>query len=129
MFVDGSADKGVVTDPPPFAAAGSLISQWKSIGDLEMDANGSGTLIYTDGGNIAELGAVESNLLAFAGEKDALVPPSVAEKGVELVASKDKEFRIAPGGHMGVILGSKAQKAEELEVDILDEEGLVLLLS
>jgi polyhydroxyalkanoate synthase len=39
------------------------------------------------------------------------VPPEIAEKSVEIVASKDKEFRIAPGGHMGVIIGSKAQNA------------------
>jgi polyhydroxyalkanoate synthase len=58
---------------------------------------------------VAELDAIHSNLLAFAGERDNLVPPEVAERAVELVASTDKEFRIAPGGHMGVIIGSKAQ--------------------
>ena len=63
------------------------------------------------GDRLAELDAIESNLLAFAGEKDILVPPEIAEKAVEIVASKDKEFRIAPGGHMGVIIGSKAQDA------------------
>ncbi len=63
------------------------------------------------GENIADLTAIKSNFLAFAGKTDALVPPGVAEKIVEIVASKDKEFRVAPGGHMGVILGSKAQKA------------------
>ncbi|RLA46247.1 MAG: alpha/beta hydrolase [Gammaproteobacteria bacterium] len=63
------------------------------------------------GGNIAELDAIESNLLAFAGENDILVPPDIAEQIVDIVASKDKEFRVAPGGHMGVIIGSKAQSA------------------
>ncbi len=63
------------------------------------------------GGNIAELDAIESNLLAFAGETDILVPPDIAEQIIDIVASKDKEFRIAPGGHMGVIIGSKAQNA------------------
>ena len=63
------------------------------------------------GGNLAELDAIESNLLAFAGETDILVPPEIAEKSVEIVASKDKEFRIVPGGHMGVIIGSKAQNS------------------
>jgi polyhydroxyalkanoate synthase len=63
------------------------------------------------GDNLAELDAIESNLLAFAGETDILVPPEIAEKSVEIVASKDKEFRIVPGGHMGVIIGSKAQNA------------------
>jgi polyhydroxyalkanoate synthase len=63
------------------------------------------------GGNIAELDAIKSNLLAFAGETDILVPSDIAEQIVDIVASKDTEFRIAPGGHMGVIIGSKAQNA------------------
>ena len=58
---------------------------------------------------VAEVDSIRSNLLAFAGERDNLVPPEVAERSVELVASTDKEFRVAPGGHMGVIIGSKAQ--------------------
>jgi polyhydroxyalkanoate synthase len=61
------------------------------------------------GGNLAELDRIESSLLAFAGETDHLVPPEIARKSVEIVASRDKEFRIVPGGHMGVIIGSKAQ--------------------
>jgi polyhydroxyalkanoate synthase len=63
------------------------------------------------GDTVAELNAIKSNLLAFAGEKDILVPPEIAEQSVDIVASKDKEFRVAPGGHMGVIIGSKAQSA------------------
>jgi polyhydroxyalkanoate synthase len=60
---------------------------------------------------VAELNAIESNLLAFAGETDILVPSGVAEKIVDIVATRDKEFRVAPGGHMGVIIGSKAANA------------------
>ena len=63
------------------------------------------------GGKLAELDAIDSNLLVFAGKTDHLVPPDIAKRSVELVASRDKEFRIAPGGHMGVIIGSKAQGA------------------
>ncbi len=63
------------------------------------------------GGNIAELDAIKSNLLAFAGETDILVPADIAQQIVDIVASSDKDFRIAPGGHMGVIIGSKAQNA------------------
>jgi poly[(R)-3-hydroxyalkanoate] polymerase subunit PhaC len=63
------------------------------------------------GDEVAELDAIESNLLAFAGETDILVPPEIVGKIVDIVASKDKEYRIAPGGHMGVIIGSKAQNA------------------
>lgn len=63
------------------------------------------------GDNLAELDRIESNLLAFAGETDILVPAEIAEKIVDIVASRDREFRLAPGGHMGVIIGSKAQNA------------------
>lgn len=63
------------------------------------------------GDKVAELDQIKSNFLAFAGETDALVPPEIAEQIVPMVASRDKEFRLAPGGHMGVIIGSKAQKA------------------
>ncbi len=39
MFVDGDPNKGIVANTPPFSAAAALISQWKSIGDLAIDAN------------------------------------------------------------------------------------------
>lgn len=63
------------------------------------------------GESVAELDRIDCNLLAFAGETDILVPPEVASGIIDVVASDDKEFRAAPGGHMGVIIGSKAQKA------------------
>ncbi len=63
------------------------------------------------GDNVAELDKISSNLLAFAGETDILVPAEIAQKIVDIVASKDRDFRLAPGGHMGVIIGSKAQNA------------------
>ncbi len=56
MFVDGDSNKGIVASPPPFSAAAALISQWKSLGDLAVDANGNGTLAYRGEGNIAETG-------------------------------------------------------------------------
>ncbi len=63
------------------------------------------------GESVAELDRIKCNLLAFAGKTDILVPPEVASGIIDVVASADKEFREAPGGHMGVIIGSKAQKA------------------
>ncbi|MCQ8895438.1 alpha/beta fold hydrolase [Limnobacter humi] len=54
------------------------------------------------------LSNIQSNFLVFAGETDHLVPASMAKQSLKLVASKDKTFMLAPGGHMGVILGSKA---------------------
>lgn len=63
------------------------------------------------GGRVADLRKIRANVLVFAGDSDHLVPAQIARRSVELVASKDREFRIAPGGHMGVILGGKAQHA------------------
>lgn len=63
------------------------------------------------GDRVARLDRIESSLLAFGGETDHLVPPDVAAKVVDVVAADDAEFRVAPGGHMGVIIGSRAQGA------------------
>ncbi len=63
------------------------------------------------GDEVAELDNIESALLAYAGATDNLVPESVAKQIIGIVGSKDKSFRVVPGGHMGVIIGSKAQKA------------------
>mgnify|MGYP001825171133 CR=1 FL=1 len=65
----------------------------------------------TIGERVAHLDEIDASLLAFAGKTDNLVPPDVAAKSVDVVASDDAEFRVAPGGHMGVIIGSKAQSA------------------
>ncbi len=78
-------------------------------GVLSENQLASGKLQIRD--KLAEVDTIKSSLLAFAGERDNLVPPEVAERAVELVAATDKEFRVAPGGHMGVIIGSKAQGA------------------
>jgi len=59
---------------------------------------------------VADLTQIKANLLVYAGTSDILVPAQIARRIVEVVASKEKEFRIAPGGHMGVILGGGAQK-------------------
>ncbi|MCH8542895.1 MAG: alpha/beta fold hydrolase [Alcanivorax sp.] len=62
-------------------------------------------------GTVADMSLIEANFLVFAGDTDILVPPEIARRSVELVSSKDREFHIVPGGHMGVILGSKALKS------------------
>ena len=56
----------------------------------------------------ADLSTIKADYLAYAGSTDHIVPIDVASKSVELVGSESREFRVAPGGHMGVILGSKA---------------------
>ncbi|MDX1669652.1 MAG: alpha/beta hydrolase, partial [Limnobacter sp.] len=61
------------------------------------------------GNKTSQLGNIDAALLVFAGETDHLVPPSMAKRSMDLVASQDKLFLRAPGGHMGVILGSQAR--------------------
>ena len=56
VFVGGVKKNGVVANPPPFGEVAGLISQWRSIGDLKMDSDGSGTLEHKGGGNIAATG-------------------------------------------------------------------------
>ena len=63
------------------------------------------------GGQLADLSAIDCSLNVFAGETDSLVPAKIAEKIMDIVSSEDKRFQVVPGGHMGVILGSKAQQA------------------
>lgn len=63
------------------------------------------------GDKLAELDSIDCSLLVFAGETDTLVPPAIAGRIIDIVAADDKAFHIVPGGHMGVILGSKAQQA------------------
>ena len=62
-------------------------------------------------GQTVEFGRITSSVLAFAGATDTLVAPDAAKKSLELVASEDKQFIISPGGHMGVLAGSKSQAA------------------
>ncbi|MGQ0711823.1 MAG: alpha/beta fold hydrolase [Rhodoferax sp.] len=59
----------------------------------------------------ARFARIRAPLYVFAGERDHLVAASTAEHILDLVASKDKRFEVAPGGHMGVVLGATAQSA------------------
>lgn len=63
------------------------------------------------GGKVSAFDRINASILAFAGETDAIVTPEAAHKVIDLVASEDKEFVIAPGGHAGVVMGGKAQDA------------------
>ncbi len=60
---------------------------------------------------VAQFANIQVPLYVFAGAKDVLVAPSTAEHILDVVGSRDKRFDVAPGGHMGVILGSSAQGA------------------
>ncbi|MBF7731749.1 alpha/beta fold hydrolase [Pseudomonas sp. N040] len=62
------------------------------------------------GSKISRFRNIRAAMLVFAGEQDALVSASTARGILDLVSSQDKHFEVAPGGHMGVILGSNAQR-------------------
>lgn len=56
----------------------------------------------------ALLDRIDCSLLAIAGTADRIVSVEAAKKVLDIVASEDKEFLLAPGGHAGVFGGSKA---------------------
>ncbi|WP_372964142.1 alpha/beta fold hydrolase [Marinobacter sp.] len=66
------------------------------------------------GGEIARLENVKANLLAIAGQDDTLATPGAAKRVMDHVSSVDKTFRVAPGGHMGILAGSKAPESSWL---------------
>ena len=68
------------------------------------------------GEDFARLENVNANLLAIAGQDDTLATPGAAKRVMDHVSSADKTFRVAPGGHMGILAGSKAPKASWLEL-------------
>lgn len=59
-------------------------------------------------GRKALLDRIDCSLLAIAGASDKIVTLSSARKVLDIVASADKDFIVAPGGHAGVFAGSKA---------------------
>jgi polyhydroxyalkanoate synthase len=63
------------------------------------------------GKKLSRFRSIRAAILVFAGDRDVLVSPSTAQGILDLVGSKDKCFEVAPGGHMGVILGATAQRA------------------
>lgn len=76
------------------------------------------------GDDRAELRNVRANLLAFAGKSDTLVTPDAADDVMHHVGSADKRFEIVPGGHMGILAGSKApETAWPITADWLAERS------
>lgn len=59
-------------------------------------------------GQEALLDRINASLLAIAGTADKIVTVEAARKVMDIVASQDKLFKLAPGGHAGVFAGSKA---------------------
>ncbi|MFZ5722499.1 MAG: alpha/beta fold hydrolase [Pseudomonadota bacterium] len=83
---------GVVKDiAEKFAIANRMAGGYMMIGDVDVDFL-----------------RIRCNLLAFAGDNDRIVRVETARHIMDVVASSDKTFRIAPGGHAGVFAGSRA---------------------
>lgn len=78
------------------------------------------------GGKTLRFDRISASVLVFAGETDNLVTPEAAKKSLELVASSDKQYRVAPGGHMGVLSGARAQAAVwQVAADWLDDRSAI----
>jgi polyhydroxyalkanoate synthase len=65
----------------------------------------------TFGGKQVDLGAVKCPVLAFAGKRDDVATLGSTRAILQHVGSRDIEFREVPGGHIGVVAGSKAPVA------------------
>lgn len=60
------------------------------------------------GDKVANLRQVQANLLAFAGKSDTMVTKDAVITLLDLVGSEDRSFLLVPGGHMGILSGSRA---------------------
>ncbi|MBK6906196.1 MAG: alpha/beta fold hydrolase [Rhodocyclaceae bacterium] len=63
------------------------------------------------GGKVTRFSNITAPIYVFAGASDVLVAASTTRQSLDMVKSKDTAYEVAPGGHMGVILGGKAQDA------------------
>lgn len=59
-------------------------------------------------GATATFADVTANLIAVVGSEDTLVTPEAGRPLLELVSSTDKTLLTVPGGHMGILGGSRA---------------------
>jgi polyhydroxyalkanoate synthase len=64
--------------------------------------------VRLDGEEKALLDRIDCSLLAIGGMNDRIVTVEAAKKVMDIVASADKDFILAPGGHAGVFAGRKA---------------------
>ena len=60
-----------------------------------------GTMRFGD--KVADLRRVRANLLVFAGKTDQIAPAAAVRAQLDAVGSADTTYRVAPGGHMGVV--------------------------
>lgn len=61
-------------------------------------------------GESVDLSEITVPLLAIAGEKDHICTPPQAEAAINQVSSRDKEFFLLSGGHVGILAGRDARR-------------------
>lgn len=60
------------------------------------------------GARTIEFKTIKSALMVIAGESDTLATPDAVKHIVNISGSEDQTFELVPGGHMGIVSGSKA---------------------
>lgn len=103
-FVAQHANQGAFIDSLE-AYPGGIIRDWMSSVWLENET-ASGQL--TIGEQTAYFNNIRANLLCIAGASDNLANQPCCERLLDVVSSKDREFYLAPGGHIGIVSGSQA---------------------
>ncbi len=94
-----------VTDNIPMAGA--------AYRQLIVDFYRHNRLIHNElriGDHIVNLGHLRANLLTVIAEGDHITPPCQSEAIMDKVASVDKEAYRIPGGHIGIMAGSRAHR-------------------
>jgi polyhydroxyalkanoate synthase len=61
-------------------------------------------------GKRVDLGAIRCPVLVVSAERDSICPLPAARALLDACKSEDKELIVAPGGHVGAVVGSKAPK-------------------
>jgi polyhydroxyalkanoate synthase len=93
-----------VADNPPFPAR--AFADWVG-GIYRDDALLQGTLELR--GRRVDLRNIEQNLLVITARQDHIAPPEDSEPLLDLVSSADVTHLDRPGGHIGLVAGSRAR--------------------
>ncbi len=103
-YVSQHATQGAFIDNLE-AYPGGVIRDWMASVWMENEtARGCITL----GREQARLDSITANVLGVAGESDTLANVDCCKALMNVVGSVDKEFYVGPGGHTGIMSGSKA---------------------
>ena len=105
---------GWVNDPIPMS--GALFSDWIDLARSPDVAEGR----YRLGDRVVALHDVTCPILSVVADADSFVPRAATDPLLELVGSVDKQELEVPGGHIGVIVGRRAQRTIARMVEWLE---------